>query len=330
MKISVIIPCYGVESFIGHCAESLMNQTFQDVEFLFVNDCTKDKSMEILRDVLRKHPERAHQVKIIEHNVNKGLPAARNTGLSVANGEYVFHCDGDDWVEPTMLEELYNEAAKSDSDIIWCDYFDTYKDYDNYKKEPECSDKARIIASLLSGSMKYNVWNKFVRRSLYVENEISFPESRAMGEDLTMIKLFAVATKNGYLPKAFYHYVRWNEGAMTQTWSEKKISDLKANVEDLDIFLHHHCGETFDAELAFMKLWLKFQFLLTDGSHGMYNHWKNWFPDCNEYIQNLPNANGRLKLLMWMASKEQWWFVWLHYWIVLKGFYALRYKGKKI
>ncbi|MBQ0149824.1 MAG: glycosyltransferase family 2 protein [Bacteroidales bacterium] len=324
-KVSVIIPIYGVENFIGHCADTLMQQTLQDVEYIFVNDCTKDESISILKEVLSRYDHRKDQIRIVEHEKNKGLPTARNTGLAIATGEYILHCDGDDFVEPTMLEELYNSAKEQDADIVWCDFFESYKDKEIYKSEPDYLVAEDATKSMLSGSMKYNVWNKLVRRSLYKTSKVTFPEGRSMGEDLTIIKLFAVADRVCHISQALYHYVRWNEGAMTQKWTQDKIQALKGNVSDVAEYMHKWKGNMYDSELAYLKLWLKFQFLLTDGSNGMYHQWSMWFPDSNLYIKTLPGANSRLKLLMSMAAKEQWWFVWIHYWVIVKWYYGIVY-----
>lgn len=98
ISVSVIIPIYKVESFIVRCVESLFNQSLSEgVEFIFVNDATPDRSVELLQEQLGFFPSRKEQVILLEHAENKGLPAARNTGLSVAKGEYVFHCDSDDF-----------------------------------------------------------------------------------------------------------------------------------------------------------------------------------------------------------------------------------------
>ena len=120
-KVSVIVPVYGVENFVGRCFRSLMEQTLQDVEFIVVDDCTPDMSIGVIRNVMKDYPGR--DVQIVSHNENKGLPSARNTGLAMAKGEYVFHCDSDDFVEPDMLETLYDEAKRKDADIVWCDWF---------------------------------------------------------------------------------------------------------------------------------------------------------------------------------------------------------------
>lgn len=99
IKVSVIIPVYNVEKYIEHCARSLMEQTLMDIEYIFVDDCTPDHSMEILQRVLTDYPERLESIRIIHHTQNSGLATVRNTGLQIAQGEYIIHCDSDDWVE---------------------------------------------------------------------------------------------------------------------------------------------------------------------------------------------------------------------------------------
>lgn len=109
-SITVIIPMYKVSRFIEKCATSLMEQTLQDVEFLFIDDCSPDDSREKLERVLAAYPDR--DARILAHEHNMGLPAARNTGLAEARGEWIFHCDGDDWVEADMLEKMISAARK--------------------------------------------------------------------------------------------------------------------------------------------------------------------------------------------------------------------------
>ena len=105
-RVSIITPIFKVRNFIERCVCSLFEQTLQDVEYIFVDDASPDDSIEILKSCIERYPERKAQVTILTHEQNKGLPAARNTGLAVATGEYVFHCDSDDFVETDMLEEM--------------------------------------------------------------------------------------------------------------------------------------------------------------------------------------------------------------------------------
>lgn len=159
-KVSVIIPVYKVEKFIGRCVKSLMEQTLQDVEYIFVDDASPDGSIVILRNVLADYPERSNHVKILTHTENKGLPAARNTGLSVAQGEYIFHCDSDDFVEVNMLEQLYHKVTETDVDIVWCDWYLTFENSERYMKQPAYNTPLEALKAMLGGAMKYNVWNK--------------------------------------------------------------------------------------------------------------------------------------------------------------------------
>ena len=111
MKVSVCSPVYGVEKYIERCARSLFDQTMKnDIEFIFVDDCTPDRSIEVLEAILSEYPERRSQVKIVRHSHNKGLTGARNTALKEASGEYIIHCDSDDWVDleayKTVLETI--------------------------------------------------------------------------------------------------------------------------------------------------------------------------------------------------------------------------------
>ena len=112
-KVSVIVPIYNVEQYIEKCVRSLMEQTLVNIEFIFVNDCTPDDSMTVLRRVLKDYPARESQVTILEHKENRGVAAVRKKGMEVAIGEYIIHCDSDDWVEKNMYEKLLEKAIET-------------------------------------------------------------------------------------------------------------------------------------------------------------------------------------------------------------------------
>lgn len=325
IKVSVIVPIYNVSRFIERCAESLMQQTLDGVEFIFINDATPDNSIELLRSVIARYPARATQVKIVEHEHNKGLPAARNTGLAVATGEYVFHCDSDDYVEPTMLEVLYNAAKETGVDIVWCDWFLTFAQNERYMKQPSFDTPMEALKAMLSGGMKYNVWNKLVRRSLYVDNGIEFPAGYGMGEDMTMMMLFAHAKSVAYVPRAFYHYVKLNTGAFSQTYSDRHLVELKHNVQRTATYLQDVVDGDVEKELAFFKLEAKFPFLIS-GKGAKYRLWKEWYPEANRYILENRNVSARSRWLQWAAWHGQWWIVWLHYQLVIRVIYGIIYR----
>lgn len=324
MKISVIIPIYNVSRFIERCAESLLKQTLDEVEYIFVNDATPDNSMTLLHGVITRYPDKALQIKIVEHEQNKGLPAARNTGLAVAVGEYVYHCDSDDFVEHDMLELLYNAAKEKEADFVWCDWFLSYDNSERYMKQPAYDAPLEALKAMLDGRMKYNVWNKLVKRSLYVDNNISFPAGYGMGEDMTMICLAACAAKVAYVDKALYHYVRSNTEAMTQNFNERHLRDVRHNVDETMVFLAQKGLDT-ETEMALFKLNVKLPFLVAD-SWESYRRWSEWFPEANAYINENKGQSFRTRFLQQMAAKRFYVGVWLYYQVVYRFLYTVLYK----
>lgn len=324
--VSVIIPVFKVEKFIGRCARSLMEQTLQDVEFVFVDDGSPDGSMAVLDAVLAEYPQRSEQVRIVTHEVNKGLPAARNTGLAVASGEYVFHCDSDDFVEPDMLEKMFSSAKAADADMAYCDFFLTFEQNERYMHNPDYTtgDEA-LRKGFLAGAMKYNVWNKIVRREIYTAHGIQFPEGHAMGEDMTMMQVAAYCRNVCHVEKALYHYVKLNSNAYSNTMSPKHLEDIRFNLDRTVAFLRDGFGDAYDDDIALFKLNTKLPFLISD-EKSSYNIWKEWYPEANGMVMNNPNLPLRTRCLQWMASKNLWGGVWLYNKLVYKFIYGIIFK----
>ena len=127
-QVSIIVPVYKVEQFVGRCARSLFGQTFHDLEFIFVDDASPDRSIQIIKDVLKEYPEREPQCVFLRHPVNKGLTSTRNTGLRRATGKYILHCDSDDWQDVRMVEKMYAAVADKNADVAICDFYMAYRD----------------------------------------------------------------------------------------------------------------------------------------------------------------------------------------------------------
>ena len=285
-----------------------MSQTLADVEFIFVNDSTPDDSINILQSVLDQYPERKSDVTILTHTENKGLPSARNTGLQHAKGKYIFHCDSDDYVESSMLEEMCGFAVENNLDIVWADWYLSMSNSERYMSMPDFNSPEKAMKAMLSGGMKYNVWNKLVRTSLYTDNSIQFPSGYGMGEDLTMIKLFVFADKVAHLPKAYYHYNKTNSTAFSQSYSERHLCELQYNIEDISKFILCKFGDEYEREIAFLKLEAKFPFLLFPDTNKI-KIWKSWYPEANKYIKQNRYITTRNRMLQQWASKDLWFLV---------------------
>ncbi|WP_300914920.1 glycosyltransferase family 2 protein [Bacteroides acidifaciens] len=228
INVSVLVPVYGVEKYIERCARSLFEQTMQDgIEFIFTNDCTKDRSIEILKSVLDEYPHRKTQVKIINHEKNQGLAVSRVTGLNAAGGEYIAHCDSDDWVEPDMYGLMYRTAKEKDADVVVCDFFNEYQSHSKaVSQEFSLSKEDAVLSMVFHNGKQYGyMWNRLVRRDFYLmDKDWKCPESISWGEDIVVtIPQFARAGITAGLERPLYHYNCANTGSMTARLSERYI-----------------------------------------------------------------------------------------------------------
>lgn len=238
-KVSVIVPVYGVEQYIERCARSLFEQTLEDIEFIFVDDCTPDKSIEILKNVLEDYPLRKDQVKIVSHEKNMGLPIARQSGLKVASGDYVIHCDSDDWVDVTMYEKMYNKAIEEDADMVVCDYIVTDgESTQNIVKACHSVKPFEFLENMLFQRDPWSHCNKLFKKTAYYN--VTFPTG-AMGEDMAItLQLLWNCNYLSYINEPLYYYY-YNFNSITKKVSiescEKRFNQIKGNTDIvLDLF----------------------------------------------------------------------------------------------
>lgn len=122
-KISIVIPVYNVEKYLRTCLDSVVNQTFKDIEIVIVNDGSKDGSLDILKEYESRYPK----LITVYSTENRGVSHARNYGIARSHGEYLLFVDSDDYIEPDMCEKLYEKASKDNNDIVICKYYDIYQ-----------------------------------------------------------------------------------------------------------------------------------------------------------------------------------------------------------
>lgn len=215
-KISIIIPIYNAEHSLPKMLNSILKQTFCDFEVLLINDGSTDSSGTICNN----YTSEDKRFKVI-HKKNAGVSAARQTGLENAQGEYIIHADADDWIEPTMLEELYNKAIKENADVVICDFYTNNGNIEKYvKQQPNGLDHISILHGLFQ-QLHGSCWNKLVSRICYNKYSIKFTAGINHCEDLlTWIQLYQYPIKTAYLPKAFYHYIM-NDNSITHNFTRQ-------------------------------------------------------------------------------------------------------------
>lgn len=229
VNISVIIPIYGVEKYIERFTRSLFEQSMtENVEFIFINDCTKDRSIVLLERLIEDYPHLNPQIKIIHNHKNQGLAVTRKKGIQYSNGKYILCVDSDDYMDPTMLEEMYLFAKSNDYDVVISDYYLKYsRSVVKRCQKPDVLNGKKCMNQILEMRMHGAWWNKLIKRSLLENHPIHYPESRRdMLEDLMVTsQILYYASNVGYLNKAFYYYVQIPT-SISKNMSEKKLDSM--------------------------------------------------------------------------------------------------------
>lgn len=228
--ISVVTCIYGVEEYIQQYAESIFSQSYNQVEYIFVNDGTKDASMQILDTLIKgKYEHLRKNIKIVNKE-NQGLPLARKTGIEHASGEYILFADPDDWLAPTAIEKILEKIAETQADII---YFDLVKEYghrQSIKRERHytAQTKELWIQNIFNYKSHGYCVTKCFRRSLYTENTIYTP-ILGMHEDIYLMSQIIYHAKSiAQLPLVLYHYRKTNKDSMcSQSHATRHIASSR-------------------------------------------------------------------------------------------------------
>ena len=221
IKVSVIVPVYGVEKYIEKCLISLVNQSLEDIEIIVVNDGSKDNSQAIIDKYRNEVPGKIHS--FIKDNGGQG--SARNLGIQMAKGEYISFVDSDDYIQPDMLAKMYEKAKESNADVVICDYYNVDENYNLVKieKEKKYSNDNKINGLLASKA----VWNKLYRKDL-ISNRVF--RTNKWYEDLDFtIKTIYDAKKIEYIDEPLYNYVLRSGSTMNN-------SNVGRNMELLEAF----------------------------------------------------------------------------------------------
>lgn len=201
-KVSIIVPVYNAASYIRRCVDSIRMQTMEEWEAILVDDGSTDESGRIC-DSYAMVDSRFRAI----HKANGGVSSARECGLQYSKGEYLIHVDSDDYVDSTMLEELYRKAKEDNADMVICDFVEEWYWGTKVQKQQPNSLDARSIIREFFGHLHGSCCNKLVRRSCFDEYDIHFPKGMNYCEDeYVNIALLLHNIRVSYLPKAFYHY----------------------------------------------------------------------------------------------------------------------------
>lgn len=305
VKISILIPIYNAEKYIGKCLDSVFGQTYPYIEYVFVDNCSTDSSMSILDSKISQYSILEDDYKIIRHERNEGIAVSRNDCISSATGNYILFVDSDDWIEPDMVEKLVSATSDGIIDIVGCDFCQEKSDGTTiYVREPFSDNCHDNMIKAIDYEISSVLWKLLIKRNLF--NNIHFTPHLDIVEDyIVTIKLYHHATTFASVHESLYHYVLYRDST-----SNKKLNSINSHIKGVSIIENYLKQEgIFDSEVEQRLLMRKFNIKS--------NFLTKSLLDYDAYIRIFPEAN-RMWRKMNYSRKER-----IKFWLAENGFYSL-------
>lgn len=250
--ISVIVPIYNVEQYLGRCINSILKQTYTNIEIILVDDGSPDGSPEICD----KFADEDSRIVVI-HQQNQGLSAARNAGLKIANGEYVCFVDSDDYIDENMISILYTNMARYSAEISCCGHMDVYESGRIVKPrvnitEVFCTEEALRIF-LYTKKIDVIAWNKMYQRTLF--DGIGFADGKLFEDHFTIYKILERAKKIVNTTTPLYYYCKRSTSIGGTAFSDKNYQLKEALELETDYIKSHYPKLEHDIDICY-ALWM--------------------------------------------------------------------------
>lgn len=283
--ISIIVPIYNTEAYLETCLRATFEQTYPHIEFVFVNDCTKDDSMRILNEIVDQYAHLKGRIKIVNHEKNQGLIRTRCTGAEAANGDYLLFIDSDDYLEKDAAQILAQKATETDADIIVFDFWIQFlhKAYPNPHNIGASSTD--YIRSMIRRECSPTMYSKLIRTSLYKAIIPDLQQLRIQfGEDVYASVLLASHTeKITQVKRCLYHYVQYNYGSICHNSGAHTLVEAAKFVDTIGAYFHQQGIHIYDDDLQVYKLKVKLDILLVRKSSDLHQIQES-FPEAMSYL----------------------------------------------
>ena len=304
-KISVIITVYNREEYIEDCARSVFGQTLDYIEYIFVNDASTDKSVEVLKSVIRDYPDRLPSIKIINTNQNAGVAHARQLGITNATGEYIIHADSDDWIDRDMYKCMYHIAKETNADIVGCNFKHEFPDQQYVFQQQYGKTIEDNISNLINGSIFPSLCTSLTRRSVIDNNNIRFREGLNMGEDLLFnLQVYLNVNTIKSIDWSPYHY-RHTENSSCVQRTRKSIDSDIAIAGLIESFMKEHgLYNQYAKDIEYRKFFSKLPLIHNLDDKELYNEWLNIYPETNHHIWQYKQMDWKQRLELWLAANN--------------------------
>ena len=311
VKVSILVPFYNVEKYVGRCVESLFTQTYPNIEYIFVNDCTPDKSMAIIDEYIKKYDVR-DKCKIIVHSENRGICTSRNDCLDHATGDYVLFIDSDDYIDNDMVELLVEAAVKESADVSGCGYIEEYDDHNVEFPQKYTNNYNEMLKAITLLTLKGVMWKLLIRRSVIEDNHIRFmPEKNMVDDYLFCCQVFFYSHSFTGVDKCMYHYIQFNPNNYSQRSFYNINHQAQAIIETEKFYKEKGVYDIVKQELYIRKFIAK-KPLLMDKCCIDVKKWREIFPESNDAWKYLNFSRGN-QLLFRLAQSPFYWLIHLLY-----------------
>ena len=276
--ISVIIPIYNAEGYLSECLDSVINQTYKSLEIICVNDCSTDKSLKILEEYAKKDN------RIIVHNQEQtgGASYARNIGIDISTGNYIYFIDSDDWIDSDYLEKMVSAIEKMGCDVVanknilteFPDFSQSYK----HPSEKDIPVNSYIDTNSNVQNMVWAVWNKIYKSSFIKNNNIKFPVGYIVEDIFFHYATFAATDKLYYIAGPYYHY-RHRVDSISTTQDDVGVNNIKVLSLIYDYFAENNLLEKN------MKIYSTFSWYCIKNKQ-IYDEYKKYFCKVIKYLNS--------------------------------------------
>ena len=237
--VSIIVPVYNSEEYIFNSINSILNQTYKNIEIIIINDGSTDRTNEILNEIALKDKR-----IVYVNQKNIGVSETRNKGIQLSKGEYITFMDSDDTVEPEYIEKLIEEVLKNEFDIVACGYTDISKygivKLNDFYINNTILSKDEFIKRILNG-VGGTVWGKIFRRNIIIENNIKMKQNIYMCEDMIFVLEYAMkCNKYGAINEKLYNYNRLNENSISAMVNMQYYNNLIVVISEIQKILEEN------------------------------------------------------------------------------------------
>ena len=306
IKVSILMPVYKVEQYLEKTLNSIFTQTYHNIDYVFVNDCSPDNSLQVLKDSIGKYGIEESRYTIINHEQNEGIAVSRADCIANAKGDYVLFVDSDDWIEPDMVYKLLDATDNGQIDIIGSDILSDFLNgkvkYHHERYADTCREN---LVKCLNYDINTVLWKLLIRRSLF-DNFTITPHVDIVEDYIISVKLYYYAKTFRAIPKALYHYVQYNQ-ARVSLQKLRSINMHIQGVKEVESFCREKdiYDDLIEEKLLLRKFNIKSNFLTKQ----LYDikAYKTIFPEANTIWRKMPYSRKE-KIKFWLAEKSSFMF----------------------